>query len=373
MDSAASLAAAVAAAVTSQPILPVGNATKAALGSTDPACTRLPVCDHSGIVAYEPSEYLISARGGTPVAELESALAEFGQYLPFDPLFVKQGATLGGTLASGLSGPSHLLYGSLRDFVMEVEFIDGLGKLVRGGGKVVKNAAGFDLPKLMVGSYGRLGVITEATLKVFPKPQASATLCSVLHSGDDCIAAAQRLLAQPLPINALDVELSQPSQWRLVARFAGPSDSLAGVAQRGAQALGIRGHAAMSASSQFDQDDQQLWQAQSENMSRASQAVEGGVLRIQSTLSGLKELLPQLQSLAGVVARATGAGAQTWVTVPRLDHMEAIERILVQQQLPAVWVCGAVDGLQAIGKVDWLTSARRIQAAIDPQRRFVKF
>jgi glycolate oxidase FAD binding subunit len=373
MDSAASLAAAVAAAVSSHPILPVGNATKAALGSAGPACLRLSTRDHSGIVAYEPSEYLISARGGTTLAELESALAKFGQYLPFDPLFVKQGATLGGTLASGLSGSGHLLYGSLRDFVMEVEFIDGLGKLVRGGGKVVKNAAGFDLPKLMVGSYGRLGVITEATLKVFPRPQASATLCSEFPSGDDCISAVQRLLAQPLPINALDIALCDNALWQLFARFAGPQDSLVGVVQRAAQAVDSRGQSAVSSTSQFHQDDQQLWESQSANISNANQAGPAGLLRIQSTLSGLKELLPLLQSVDGVVARATGAGAQTWVTLPSLNPMEAIERILVQQQLPAVLVCGAVEGLQAIGKVDWLAPARRIQAAIDPLHRFVKF
>ena len=143
---------------------------------------------------------------GTPVKTLQQALAENGQYLPFDPVCIEQGATLGGTIASGISGPDRLLYGSLRDFVMEVELIDGLGRLVRGGGKVVKNSAGFDLPKLMVGSYGRLGVLTEATLKVFPKPPAYLTQQFEFPQLSDVVAAMQKLQTNPLPISALEIE-----------------------------------------------------------------------------------------------------------------------------------------------------------------------
>ena len=98
----------------------------------------------SGITAYEASDYTVTAKAGTPAEEVAQVLAEKGQYMPFDPLFSKAGATLGGTVASGTSGPGRFRYGGLRDFLIGLQFVDGKGKLVRSGGRVVKNAAGFD-------------------------------------------------------------------------------------------------------------------------------------------------------------------------------------------------------------------------------------
>ena len=115
------------------------------------------------------SEFTFTALAGTPVREIAAALAERGQYLPFDPMLREAGATLGGTVAAGLSGPGRFRYGGLRDFILGVRFVDGEGRLLRLGGKVVKNAAGFDLPKFFVGSLGRFGVLAEMTFKVFPK------------------------------------------------------------------------------------------------------------------------------------------------------------------------------------------------------------
>ena len=215
------------------PVLPHGALTKSALAAGSERVTPLDMRPLRGILSYEPSEFLITALAGTPVSELQTTLGEQGQYLPFDPLFVSGGATIGGTVASGVSGPNRLLYGGLRDFVMEVELVDGLGKLVRGGGKVVKNAAGFDLPKLMVGSYGRLGILTEVTLKVFPQPQACATLMAELADLEQCVAAAQRLLAKPLPVAALDMDLNG----KLFVRFAGPAPALGNVLTRAAEVI----------------------------------------------------------------------------------------------------------------------------------------
>src|SRR4029079_3476030 len=99
-----------------------------------------------------------------------------GQYLPFDPKCVEAGATLGGTVASGLSGPGRFRFGGVRDFILGVRFADGAGRLLRVGGKVVKNAAGFDLPKFFVGSAGRSGVLSEIPLKVLPRPVFTLTL-----------------------------------------------------------------------------------------------------------------------------------------------------------------------------------------------------
>ena len=212
---------------TGLPIQPVGNGTKCGLvGSENIRLIR--TNEFQGIVTYDPSEFLITAKSGTKIADLALTLAQHGQYLPFDPLFVQAGATLGGTIASGISGPDRLLYGGARDFIMEVALIDGLGRLARGGGKVVKNAAGFDTPKLMVGSYGRLGVIIEATLKVFPTPQAHATLLVEHSSIESALRSMQKVLAKPLPISSVLID----SQHTVCFRVAGPSASLEGVLQR---------------------------------------------------------------------------------------------------------------------------------------------
>ena len=206
-----------------EPWLPVGSRTKSGL-TTAPGCRSLEVGDFQGIVAYDPAEFLLTARAGTRVAEAMDALTRHGQYLPFDPLLVADGATLGGTIASGISGPDRLLYGGLRDFVMEVALIDGLGALARGGGKVVKNAAGFDIPKMMVGSYGRLGVLVEVTLKVLPRPQASASLTWENDSIEQAVPLMQRLLARPFPIAGLDIDAHHRVCLRGGARqFAGHS------------------------------------------------------------------------------------------------------------------------------------------------------
>ncbi len=145
-----------------------GGGTKPGLAAAVDGVTVLDMRGLSGIVEYEPDEFVFTALAGTPVAEVAALLAEHGQYLPFDPPFVDAGATLGGATAAGLSGPRRYRYGGVRDFVIGVRFVDGRGDVVRGGGKVVKNAAGFDLPKLMAGSLGRLGALVE--------PYASSSL-----------------------------------------------------------------------------------------------------------------------------------------------------------------------------------------------------
>jgi glycolate oxidase FAD binding subunit len=152
-----------------QRLLPIGAGTKPRLSAID--CPKVSTARISGITEYDPSEYTFTALAGTPIAKIRNALKERGQYLPFDPPLAEAGATLGGTVAAGLSGPRRFRFGGIRDFILGVKFVDGSGKLLRMGGKVVKNAAGFDLPKFLVGSLGRLGVLVEITFKVFPEPR----------------------------------------------------------------------------------------------------------------------------------------------------------------------------------------------------------
>ena len=147
----------LAEAVRFQPrVLAIGARTKPRLSQVPDEVTLLSTRALRGIVEYEPEEFTFTALAGTSVREIGQALAEKGQYLPFDPMLVEAGATLGGTVAAGLSGPGRFRYGGVRDFILGVRFVDGQGRLLRMGGKVVKNCAGFDLPKFFVAASGAM-------------------------------------------------------------------------------------------------------------------------------------------------------------------------------------------------------------------------
>jgi glycolate oxidase FAD binding subunit len=161
---------------------------------------------YQGIVSYEPSELVVTARCGTPLAELEAALAEKGQCLAFEPPHFGQGsengATVGGMVAAGLSGPARATAGAVRDFVLGARFINGLGEHLTFGGQVMKNVAGYDVSRLMAGSWGTLGLITEVSLKVLPVAPAEATLICAGLPQKMALDLLHRWGGQPLPLNA---------------------------------------------------------------------------------------------------------------------------------------------------------------------------
>ena len=156
---------------------------------------------HRGIVSYDPTELVLSARAGTPLAEIEAALEEKGQMLPFEPPHFGPGATLGGAIASGLSGPRRPWAGSARDHVLGTRLITGHGKLLRFGGEVMKNVAGYDLSRLLAGSFGCLGVLAEVSLKVLPKPRTCVSLKLPMGAAEALCELAE-WGQQPLPISA---------------------------------------------------------------------------------------------------------------------------------------------------------------------------
>lgn len=155
----------------------------------------------SGITHCEPTELVISARAGTPLAELERELAAHGQMLAFEPPTFDGRASLGGTVASGMSGPRRAYCGALRDFVLGIEMIDGRGELLRFGGRVIKNVAGFDVSRLMAGSLGTLGVLTEITLKTVPRPRAECTLRFEMNQ-TQALETMALWATRPLPLSA---------------------------------------------------------------------------------------------------------------------------------------------------------------------------
>jgi len=175
------------------------------------------------MVEYEPSEFTFTALAGTPIREIAGILAEREQYLPFDPTLVEAGATLGGTVASGLSGPGRFRFGGIRDFLFCVQFLDSAGRLLRLGGKVVKNAAGFDLPKFFTGSLGRFGLLVEITFKVFPQPPARLTMKLEAPTAEAALRIITVAANSRWELDALDLLPDAPA---LRLRLAGPVAAL---------------------------------------------------------------------------------------------------------------------------------------------------
>jgi len=154
-----------------------------------------------GVTSYEPTELVVTVRAGTSLAELESLLAERGQCLPFEPPHFGGGATIGGMVAAGLSGPARASVGAVRDYVLGLTMVNGRGELLTFGGQVMKNVAGYDVSRLMVGAMGTLGLIVEVSLKVMPIPPGEATLKFQMNQ-PEALRRLNEWGALPLPLNA---------------------------------------------------------------------------------------------------------------------------------------------------------------------------
>jgi len=197
------------AAAASEPLLVCGNASKIGMLRPVQAAHRLSTSNHSGITLHSPTELVLTARAGTPIAEITATLADHGQHLIAEPpdlsmLFQsqEQPQTLGGVVATNLSGPRRIAWGATRDHVLGVRAVTGWGEVIHSGGRVLKNVTGLDLCKLLAGSHGTLAVITEVSLKVLPAPEATGT---VVIPGLDAIAgvaALSRALGSPFGVSA---------------------------------------------------------------------------------------------------------------------------------------------------------------------------
>lgn len=206
-----------------RPLYIRGGGSKDFYGNSQAATSQhtiLNTTDWQGIVDYEPSELVVTARAGTSLADLEKLLHEQGQMLAFEPPYFSTATTLGGCVAAGLSGPRRAYAGAVRDYVLGVQLLDGQGSILSFGGQVMKNVAGYDVSRLMVGAMGTLGVLLEVSLKVLPRPETERTLC-IQTSQPDAIHFMRRCSAEPLPVSAtcfLD--------GRLYIRVSGPESAV---------------------------------------------------------------------------------------------------------------------------------------------------
>ena len=170
---------------------------------------------YTGIIDYDPTELVISARCGTPLAEIEAALASQQQMLAFEPPAFGSGATLGGVVASGLAGPRRANAGSVRDFVLGTVLINGRGERLTFGGQVMKNVAGYDVSRLLTGSMGTLGLLLDLSVKVLPRPQSEISLAFELGHAE-ALATMNSWTGRPLPVSATSWH-----EQRLMVRLSG--------------------------------------------------------------------------------------------------------------------------------------------------------
>jgi len=353
----AELQEAVAGCPPGRRLLPVAGGSKPPLssGAAREDVDALDVSALRGIVEYDPGELTFTAQAATPVAEVAGLLAEHDQYLPFDPPLAGAGATLGGAVAAGASGPNALRHGTVRDFVIGVRFVDGSGTLVGGGGKVVKNAAGFDLPKLFVGSLGRLGVMTQLSFKVLPRPRATTTLAFALADTAAAVEAACRIAAGPRELDAVDVL----SGGRLLVRLGGDPSALPARIERVASATLAAGPSVVH------EDDAALWLEATE----LTWADAGELVARVPVTARTAVALEHAVGAAGGRTRISLAANLAWIAWP--DGAAALDALLREARLTGLVLRG--DAPQPVLGVPVRNPfGDRLRAALDPDDRFVE-
>lgn len=313
----AGIAAAIAAAhAAREPLAVEGNGSKRGLLRPVQAARTISTRALTGITLYRPSELVISARAGTPVPEIEAALAEKGQHLIAEPPDTRaifgsdRPATLGGVVAANLSGPRRITWAAMRDHVLGIRFVNGEGEVLRSGGRVLKNVTGLDLCKLLAGSYGTLGVMTEITLKVLPAPETQATL--VVRVPD--VAAGVRVLSaglgSPYGVSGAAVLPEDGGGATALLRIEDFAASVEYRSARLAQDLAPQGEVRIAAA----EESRALWAAIRDVIPLAPQAQEA-VWRISVRPSAAPAVVEAAQALGGRALLDWGGGL-VWVAGP---------------------------------------------------------
>ncbi len=343
-----------------------------------------------GVVDYQPDEYTFTARAGTPVAEIAAMLAEKGQYMPFDPPLAEQGATLGGTVAAGLSGAGRYRYGGVRDFLIGIRFVDGQGQEVRGGGAVVKNAAGFDFPKLFVGSLGRLGILTELTFKVFPQPPAFATVTADFGTLSELLSALDAVTRSAIDLHAVDFAPAEDG-WALWVRIGG---LLAALQERTQALQGVISAGAGGTSRLpllFDEEEDSQWR-QARSMAWLTDGM--GLVRVPLTPRRIPAVEDALSKSKAAPRRYSVGGNLLWLGWPdeaapaleggEQDEPRDLHSLLLGLNMQGLMLLGrgrrapepnngenADSGKNPLlGRPLQNAFLQRIAAALDPARKF---
>lgn len=206
----------------------VGGNSKSFYGRASEGETpeRLDISKHRGIINYEPSELVITVRAGTPLKEIESALADNNQMLAFEPPAFGSTATIGGTIACNFSGPRRPYAGAARDFVLGMHLVNGKAEQLHFGGEVMKNVAGYDVSRLQCGALGTLGVILDVSLKVLPKPEIELTLTREINEAT-AFEVMNRIAGKPLPLSAAAFDGNM-----IYMRLSGSEDSVRSAQQQ---------------------------------------------------------------------------------------------------------------------------------------------
>ena len=343
-------------------ILPRGGGSKPALSTPANESPVLDLSVLSGIVAYDPYEYTFTALAGTSILEIEKSLAEQGQYMPFDPLLAQRGATLGGTIAANANGPRRYRYGGVRDFLLGVRYVDGQGQLISSGGKVVKNAAGFDIFKLMIGSLGQLGVVVEATFKVFPAPEAWQSVNLEYTHLEDALQSLYRLSVAQVEIDAAEIE-PRSQGYSLQVRLSGATGALSARRERLLNLLDrekITAHEII-----LGPEEGRFWQ----EMREMTWVPQGwGLVKVPLTPARIPALEAELQS-SQVLRRYSAGGQVAWLAIQ--PDGEWLETLLSSQGLSGLALFGQ-PGKAVLGVRTGEAFYRRIKGALDPEKRFVE-
>lgn len=342
-------------------VLPHGARSKPALSVPAEAGVRaLDLTRLRGMVEYEPTEYLFTALAGTTLREVAEVLAQHGQYLPFDPPLVQAGATLGGTVAAAMSGAGRVRFGGVRDFLCAVKWVDGRGTLVRGGARVVKNAAGFDFPKLFTGSCGRLGVLVELSFKVFPQPPSKRSLEIICPDAEEATARMAQISCQPWDVEALECLPGRGGEpVRLIARFMGNPPALAKRVPRIQSLLGLPSRV-------LDETEATAFWSEAAEFSWAGSG--SGLVKVPVSPRGFAPLLRRLATL-DVQVRVSMAGNLVVVAGEDGVMNGPLDRVLEESGLTGMRLRGAGairPGLRAVPEAE-----TRIKAALDPDSRFL--
>lgn len=357
-----------------EPIAIEGNGSKRGLLRPVQAARGLSTRNLTGITLYKPTEMILSARAGTPMPEIEATLAERGQMLAPEPpdtraLFgVDQPATLGGIVATNLSGPRRITVGAMRDHVMGIRFVNGGGELVRSGGRVLKNVTGLDLCKLLTGSHGTLGIITEVTVKVLPATEATATLRVAVPDLAAGVRALSAGLASPYGVTGAALLPDGPTALLRLEDFSSFVAYRTGRLRDDLAALG-------DVSLVEGEESRALWRGVRDAVPLGA-AAEDAIWRVSVRPSAAPALVAALRAAFGARVLLDWGGGLVWVAGPANSEAHAAVTAAAHAARGSFTLFRAPEPMRAAVPVitpevpPLAAIGARVKAALDPAGLF---